>query len=176
MNTSTARQECTTPIIFVNYVQNYRHTQKRLLNSLHRGRGSLGLEWLEGLLYQTPGTFSQHTVLEALIVTGGSPPYFGEQYRDLLLNLYRKLDENNSSSNQQVHNTVQQYIQTVVHDGIKSCGIKFCTFSCSPPRRGAPRRGEWKAESPTKHLCLPRSVNAWARLLTDNYRRGYTRT
>ena len=72
-------------------------------------RGSLGLEWLEGLLYQTPGTFSQHTLLEALIVTGGSPPYFGEQYRDLLLNLYRKLDENNSSSNQQVHNTVQQY-------------------------------------------------------------------
>ena len=61
-------------------------------------RGSLGLEWLEGLLYQTPGTFSQHTLLEALIVTGGSPPYFGEQYRDLLLNLYRKLDENNSSS------------------------------------------------------------------------------
>ena len=53
-------------------------------------RGSLGLEWLEGLLYQTPGTFSQHTLLEALIVTGGSPPYFGEQYRDLLLNLYRK--------------------------------------------------------------------------------------
>ena len=139
-------------------------------------RGSLGLDWLEGLLYQTPGTFSQHTVLEALIVTGGSPPYFGEQYRDLLLNLYRKLDENNSSSNQQVHNTVQQYIQTVVHDGIQSCGIKFCTFSCSPPRRGAPRRDVWKAESPTKHLCLPRSVNAWARLLTDNYRRGYTRT
>ena len=68
-------------------------------------RGSLGLEWLEGLLYQTPGTFSQHTLLEALIVTGGSPPYFGEQYRDLLLNLYRKLDENNSSSNQQVHCT-----------------------------------------------------------------------
>ena len=97
-------------------------------------RGSLGLEWLEGLLYQKPGTFSQHTLLEALIVTGGSPPYFGEQYRNLLLNLYRKLDENNSSSNQQVHNTVQQYIQTVVHDGIQSCGIKFCTFSCSPSR------------------------------------------
>ena len=103
-------------------------------------RGSLGLEWLEGLLYQTPGTFSQHTVLEALIVTGGSPPYFGEQYRDLLLNLYRKLDENNSSSNQQVHNTVQQYIQTVVHDGIKSCGIKFCT---SPVRhQGEELHGE----------------------------------
>ena len=91
-------------------------------------RGSLGLEWLEGLLYQTPGTFSQHTVLEALIVTGGSPPYFGEQYRDLLLNLYRKLDENNSSSNQQVHNTVQQYIQTVVHDGIKSMWHQILYF------------------------------------------------
>ena len=103
-------------------------------------------------------------------------PYFGEQCRDLLLNLYRKLDENNSTSNQQVHNTVQQYIQTVVHDGIQSCGIKFCTFSCSPPRRGAPRRDVWKAESLTKHLCISRSVNAWARLLTDNYRRGYTRT
>ena len=119
-------------------------------------RGSLGLEWLEGLLYQTPGTFSQRTLLEALIVTG--------------------VDENNSSSNQQVHNTVQQYIQTVVHDGIQSCGIKFCTFSCSPPRRGAPRRDVWKAESPTKHLFVPRSVNAWARLLTVSYRRGYTRT
>ena len=64
-------------------------------------RGSLGLEWLEGLLYHTPGTFSQQTLLEALIVTGGSASYFGEQYRDLLLDLYQKLDENNSS-NQQV--------------------------------------------------------------------------
>ena len=54
--------------------------------------------------------FSQHTLLEALIVTGGSAFYFGEQYRDLLLYLYRKLDENNSS-NQQVHTAVQQYIQ-----------------------------------------------------------------
>ena len=117
-------------------------------------RGSLGLESLEGLLYQTPGTFFQHTLLEALIVTGGSLPYSGEHYRDLLLYLYRKLDENNSSSNQQVHNAVQQYIQTV-HDGIQSCGIKFCTFSCSPPRRGAPRRDVWKAESPTKRLCVP---------------------
>ena len=42
-------------------------------------RGSLGLEWLGGLLYQTPGTFSQQTLLEALIVTGGSASYFGEQ-------------------------------------------------------------------------------------------------
>ena len=109
---------------------------------------------IEGLLYQTPGTFSQHTLLEALIVTGGSPPCFGEQYRDLLLYLYRKLDENNSSSNQQVHNAVQQYIQTV-HDGIQSCGIKLCTFCFSPPRRGAPRRDVWKAESPTKRLYVP---------------------
>ena len=76
-------------------------------------RASLGLEWLEGLLYQTPGTFSQHTLLEALIVTGGSASYFGEQNRDLLLYLYRKSDENNSS-NQQVHTAVQQYIQTIV--------------------------------------------------------------
>ena len=42
-------------------------------------RGSLGLEWLEGLLYQTSGTFSQQTLLEALIVTGGTASYFGEQ-------------------------------------------------------------------------------------------------
>ena len=42
-------------------------------------RGSLGLEWLEGLLYQTPGTFSQQTLLEALPVTGGSASYFGKQ-------------------------------------------------------------------------------------------------
>ena len=42
-------------------------------------RGSLGLEWLEGLLYQTPGTFSQQALLEALIVTRGSASYFGEQ-------------------------------------------------------------------------------------------------
>ena len=43
-------------------------------------------------------------------MTGGSAFYFDEQYRDLLLYLYRKLDENNSS-NQQVHTAVQQYIQ-----------------------------------------------------------------
>ena len=73
-------------------------------------RGSLGLEWLEGLLYHTRGTFFQQTLLEALIVTGGSASYFGEQYRDLLLDLYQKLDENNSS-NQQVLTAVQQYIQ-----------------------------------------------------------------
>ena len=164
MNTSTVRQECVTPIIFVNYVQNYRHTPHRCCGLLtpklttfklapSGKRGSLGLEWLEGLLYHTPGTFSQHTLLEALIVTGGSPPCFGEQYRDLLLYLYRKLDENNSS-NQQVHTAVQQYIQTV-HDGMQLCGIKFCTFCCLLPRRGAPRRDVWKAESPTKCLCVP---------------------
>ena len=43
-------------------------------------------------------------------------------------------------------------------------------------RRGAPRKDViWKAESPTKRLCLPLSVNALARLLKDNHRRrGYT--
>ena len=51
--------------------------------------------------------FSQQTPLEALIVTGGSASYFGEQERDLLLYLYQKLDENNSS-NQQVHIAVKQ--------------------------------------------------------------------
>ena len=48
----------------------------RLLNSLHRGR-EVQLKWLEGLLYHTPGTFSQQTLLEVLIVTGGSASYFG---------------------------------------------------------------------------------------------------
>ena len=65
----------------------------------------------------SPGTFSQQTLLEALIVTGGSASYFGEQYRDLLLDLYQKLDENNSS-NQQVHTAVQQYIQYTMVAGI----------------------------------------------------------
>ena len=36
--------------------------------------------------------FFSNTLLEALIVTRGSPPYFGEQYRELVLYLYRKLD------------------------------------------------------------------------------------
>ena len=87
-------------------------------------RGSLGLEWLEGLLYQTPGTFSQQTSLEALIVTGGSASYFGEQQRELLLYLYQKLDEN--SSNQQVHIAVQQYIQyTMVCRHVASNSVLF---------------------------------------------------
>ena len=61
------------------------------------------------VLYQTPGTFSQQTLFEALIVTGGSASCFGEQFRDLLLYLQQKLDENNS--NQQVHTAVHQNIQ-----------------------------------------------------------------
>ena len=61
--------------------------------------------------------FSQQTLLEALIVSGGSTFYFGEQYRDLLLDLYQKLDENNSS-NQQVYTAVQQYIQYTIVAGI----------------------------------------------------------
>ena len=36
---------------------------------------------VEGLLDQTPGTFSQQTLLEALIVTGTSAYCFAEQYR-----------------------------------------------------------------------------------------------
>ena len=71
-----------------------------------------------------------------------------------------------------------------VHDSMQSCGIKFCTFCrtwwyhfcCSPTRRGAPLSDVWKAESPTKRLCFPWSVNALARLLKDIHRRGYTRT
>ena len=50
-------------------------------------------------------------------MTGGSASYSGEQYRDLLLDLYQKLDENNSS-NQQVHTAVQQYIQYTMVAGI----------------------------------------------------------
>ena len=44
-------------------------------------------------------------------MTGGSASCFGGQYRDLLLYLHHKLDENNS--NQQVNTAVQQYIQCV---------------------------------------------------------------
>ena len=50
-------------------------------------------------------------------MTEGSASYFGEQYRDLLLDLYQKLDENNSR-NQQVHTAVQQYIQCPMVAGI----------------------------------------------------------
>ena len=50
-------------------------------------------------------------------MTGGSASNFGEQYRDLLLDLYQKLDENNSS-NQQVHTAVQQYTQYTMVAGI----------------------------------------------------------
>ena len=42
-------------------------------------------------------------------MTGASASCFGEQYRDLLLYLHQKLDENNC--NQQVQTDVQQYIQ-----------------------------------------------------------------
>ena len=45
-------------------------------------------------------------------MTGRSVSCFGEKYRDLLLYLHQKLDENNS--NQQVHTAVQQYIQYTV--------------------------------------------------------------
>ena len=47
-------------------------------------------------------TFSQQTFLEALIVTGGSAPCFGEQYSDLLLYLHQKLDENSSLINKYI--------------------------------------------------------------------------
>ena len=80
---------------------------------------------------------------------------------------------------------INKCILYTVHDGMQSCGIKFCTstfcriwcyhFCCSPTKRGAPWSDVWKAESPTKRLCLPRSLNALARLLEDNHRRGYTR-
>ena len=50
-------------------------------------------------------------------MTGGSASYFGEQYRNLLLDLYQKSDENNSS-NQQVHTAAQQYIQYTMVAGI----------------------------------------------------------
>ena len=68
---------------------------------------------------------------------------------------------------------INKCILYTVHDGMQSCGIKFCTFCriwcyhfcCSPTKRGAPRSDVWKAESPTKRLCLPRSLNALGRLL-----------
>ena len=86
------------------------------------------------LLYQMPDTFSQQTLLEALIVTGASASCFGEQYhtlvicvtthRDLLLYLHQKLDENNS--NQQVQTAVQQYVQyTMVCSYVASNSVLF---------------------------------------------------
>ena len=40
----------------------------------------------------------------------------------LLLYLYQKLDENNSTV------VINKCILYTVHDGMQSCGIKFCTF------------------------------------------------
>ena len=58
-------------------------------------------------------------------MTGGSASYIGEQEKDLLLYLYQKLDENNSS-NQQVHIAVQQYIQyTIVCSHVASNSVLF---------------------------------------------------
>ena len=60
-------------------------------------------------------------LFSALIVTGGSAFCFGEQYRDLLLYLHQKLDENNS--NQQVHTA---YIQnTMVCSHVASNSVLF---------------------------------------------------
>ena len=130
MNTSTARQECATLIIFVHYVQNYRQTPHpccRLLTpKFHDFKtrstwtGMIRMSIISNTWY-----FSQQTLLEALIVTGGSASCFSEQYRDLLLYLHQKLDGNNS--NQQVHTAVQQYI-SVQYTKVCSHGIKFCTF------------------------------------------------
>ena len=91
MNTSTARQECATPIIFVHYVQNHRQTSHRccglLTPKLHdfltRSAGEERFTWtrmvrrpfISNIWY----AFST-TLLEALILTGGSAScYFGEQ-------------------------------------------------------------------------------------------------
>ena len=44
----------------------------------------------------------------------------------------------------------------------------------SPTRRGARPKYVWSAESPTKRLCLPRSVYILAQLPNkNNHRRGY---
>ena len=48
------------------------------------------------------------------------------------------------------------------------------TSAVSPTRRGARPKYVWSAESPTKRLCLPRSVYILARLPNKhNHRRGY---
>ena len=73
-------------------------------------RGALGLEYVDGLLYQTPDTFYQQTLLEPLTMTGASASCFGEQYRDLPY-LHQNLDENNST--QQVKTAVQQHVHKV---------------------------------------------------------------
>ena len=68
---------------------------------------------------------------------GGGASNFGEQYGDLLLDLYQKLDENNSS-NQQVHTAVQQYIQYTIMAGIavgNRCVVRLPACSRSTGRR-----------------------------------------
>ena len=58
-------------------------------------------------------------------MTGGIASYFGEQYRNLLLYFYQKLDENNST-NQQVYTAVQHYIQyTMVCSHVASNSVLF---------------------------------------------------
>ena len=48
------------------------------------------------------------------------------------------------------------------------------TSAVSPTRRGARPKYVWSAESPTKRLCLPRSVYILARLPNKhNHRCGY---
>ena len=180
MNTSTTRQDCAIPIIFVHYVHNLQTDAAPMLwfvgcqnyttfKLAPLGmRGSLGLESGDGLLYQTPGTFSQQALLEPLALTGASASCFDERYRDLLLYLPQKLYA--IKSNQQVKTAVQQYrlystkstrvlqfapayiLSMICIYYVESNSVLVAdgdiTSAVSPTRRGAPRKDVWNAEPP----------------------------
>ena len=88
MNTSAARQECATPIIFVHDVQNYRQTPHRcccglltskFLDFQTRSTEEERFTWTRMIRGSTISstwynTFSQQTILEALIVTQEEAP------------------------------------------------------------------------------------------------------
>ena len=84
-------------------------------------------------------------------MTGGSASYFGEQYRDLLLDLYQKLDENNSS-NQQVHTAVQQYIQYTMVAGIAVGNPDVVRLPASSINRSTGRRQVGNHEHFSEHV------------------------
>ena len=97
---------------------------QRLLSSLHRAKGITSTRMIRGRTISNTCTFCQQIFLEAWTVTGRSASCFGEEYRDLLLYLNQKLDENNS--NQQVRTGVQQYIQyTILRSHVASNSVLF---------------------------------------------------
>ena len=96
-------------------------------------------------------------------------------HRDLLLYLYQKLDENNSS-NQQVHTIYSTRWYAVIWHQIlyflQNLVLPLLLFA---NKEGSSSERRMEGGIADETLCLPRSLNALARLLKDNHRRGYTR-